>query len=1258
MELVDVDSFDCSCSSSWLLPNAAWEVLAAHLSREDILSARLACRAWSKDLGACVSHATAYPTQLLLPQLSGLSTCCNEATAGTTAAAAGITSSVVGLEEAAEALAAAEVAAEDALQQEIAQNDASSNMPSEAFDCNRGLLQQQLSSVDGVHSLLDAFPHCDMIYVDVSTPDEQQLAGTVINTLAGSSSRACRSSAGGAAACEHNAAGAAAGAAGASSGESSSSSLAVARRASSSCISSEPGCQDSPAAEQQRGEQQHGAAAVLQACKSLPLLCDVVPQQGRRPRLCLDALQRSYHCPANKEYPSSTVAGRGVFRFLAALPSQLSPDGLAALVSVQLDAFPEAPAQWAVLQRLPCLRELLLPSFRPALPHEHLPALARLTQLDTLTVSVQGSITSWRANCASFASLGALSHLARLSLHAFHCPGAHLAAALLRLSGLEELRLSGRVVLEPLAALSRLGRLQVLELTQDVQYDVLCGLVQQLTGLTQLAVGRVTLPPAAPPPPPAAAAGPAAGEEAGQEQQAPAAAAADGAGDMPQLIVADAAPAANAAAGAVMVAADGGGAAAAAAAAAGDGGGVGEVMLEDVGAIVDGLIGNLQEGAVPVHLQRIIERFESIIQLDLTRRQHSTPWGWPVPGLALLQELGSTSGSTAGSTAGGTGGTSSSSSELTRLCAGAASCGGGGAASLELALLRSADVVRLHELPSQLRCCSHLALRLRDQLLAFASVCPLRLAPGQLAGLGAAFQNLSSLSLCGKVALDGRALIELTEGLAGLQKVQGSAAAAAAGGAAAAGCSSGGELGQGVQGAPMEAAAAAARVGVEPASGSSGAGPAVAGPAAVAAAAAASGLVCLSLDCHFVAVSPEQMEEALQHLQGLKVLCVRHRGGGKLPLPLSALPASLTTLALKKVLLYHQHGSSSSMAAAQHPQQQQQLSLTFDDTEAQEPEHVVGCHALTSPGFRRAVARGLSRPPSPTEDDTNSNSQPAAASSAAGSTSHTAAAAGDAANSSSSCGGSLPLLPRLQSLFLKNCLVGGETLQLLLGLQGGSSSSSSSSNGGARPSQLLRLSVTGDQAAHGEVAEAWPEWVAAVGQLTGLQVLDVAVPESTDCALPPDLLQALLALPRLAHLHITTHHAPQQLLGLTALAGRLRTLNINYTGPPTLPSQLLSQLREGLGFNCRVQVWENVVLPSSGSFVEVSGGGGGGAEGLGGVGRRRRGVGALRGVVRAASLGAVVAGGWWCGWVLGSALGGRQRPRRQQRQRKGMASRS
>lgn len=91
----------------------------------------------------------------------------------------------------------------------------------------------------------------------------------------------------------------------------------------------------------------------------------------------------------------------------------------------------------------------------------HLIVLLRAFQPTVCNQPMQGSITSWRANCASFASLGALSRLARLSLHAFHCPGAHLAAALLRLGGLEELRLSGRVVLEPLAALSRLGRLQV-----------------------------------------------------------------------------------------------------------------------------------------------------------------------------------------------------------------------------------------------------------------------------------------------------------------------------------------------------------------------------------------------------------------------------------------------------------------------------------------------------------------------------------------------------------------------------------------------------------------------------------------------------------------------------------------------------------------------------------------------------------------------------------------------------------------------------
>jgi hypothetical protein len=141
--------------------------------------------------------------------------------------------------------------------------------------------------------------------------------------------------------------------------------------------------------------------------------------------------------------------------------------------------------------------------------------------------------------------------------------------------------------------------------------------------------------------------------------------------------------------------------------------------------------------------------------------------------------------------------------------------------------------------PLQLRACSHLGLRLRDQLLAFASVCPVRLTSGQLTGLGAAFRQLTSLNLCGKVAIDGAALVELAQGLQGLQS--GTAAAAAA--AAAAECGGGGKVAQGLQEEGLVVA------------GVSG------GP----------GLQCLSLDCHFVALSPEQMQTALQHLNGLKV---------------------------------------------------------------------------------------------------------------------------------------------------------------------------------------------------------------------------------------------------------------------------------------------------------------------------------------------------------------------------------------------------
>lgn len=123
----------------------------------------------------------------------------------------------------------------------------------------------------------------------------------------------------------------------------------------------------------------------------------------------------------------------------------------------------------------------------------------------------------------------------------------------------------------------------------------------------------------------------------------------------------------------------------------------------------------------------------------------------------------------------------------------------------------------------KMRATRHLGLRLRDQLLAFASVCALKLERGQLSPLGHTFENLASLSLSGKVSLDGQLLRELTTGLAA------GAVAAAAGG------SSGGS----------------------DAAGSSGG--------------SGRGLQSLCLDVHFVGVGAEDVSAALQLLPGLKV---------------------------------------------------------------------------------------------------------------------------------------------------------------------------------------------------------------------------------------------------------------------------------------------------------------------------------------------------------------------------------------------------
>lgn len=121
-----------------------------------------------------------------------------------------------------------------------------------------------------------------------------------------------------------------------------------------------------------------------------------------------------------------------------------------------------------------------------------------------------------------------------------------------------------------------------------LQYRMLCDLLDNMPCLQHLAVGRIAQLPLA-----------------SQQHLTMASEVVSGTPDAPT------APAAahllqagtDGVAAAAMVA--GGGAVA-----GGVGGGEGEVMLEDVGAIVDGLIGNLADGDVPLHLQRIIERFE------------------------------------------------------------------------------------------------------------------------------------------------------------------------------------------------------------------------------------------------------------------------------------------------------------------------------------------------------------------------------------------------------------------------------------------------------------------------------------------------------------------------------------------------------------------------------------------------------------------------------------------------------------------------
>jgi hypothetical protein len=105
-------------------------------------------------------------------------------------------------------------------------------------------------------------------------------------------------------------------------------------------------------------------------------------------------------------------------------------------------------------------------------------------------------------------------------------------------------------------------------------------------------------------------------------------------------------------------------------------------------------------------------------------------------------------------------------------------------------------------------------------------------------------------------------------------------------------------------------------------------------------------------------------------------------------------------------------------------------------------------------------------------------------------------------------------------------------------------------------------------------------------------VLDLSVPEAWRSS-PTRLRDGLLRLPRLRHLHVSLLGGPWQLEALVALT-RLKTLAVDYVGPPALRPGLQARLEAALPAT-KVQVWEQLRgRPGSGGGA---GGGGGGALG-------------------------------------------------------------
>lgn len=261
-----------------------------------------------------------------------------------------------------------------------------------------------------------------------------------------------------------------------------------------------------------------------------------------------------------------------------------------------------------------------------------------------------------------------------------------------------------------------------------------------------------------------------------------------------------------------------------------------------------------------------------------------------------------------------------------------------------------------------------------------------------------------------------------------------------------------------------------------------------------------------------------------------QVLTLRHRGQGKLPIPLQALPHGLLTLAVKKAVLYDEQSAAAPACSTRLAGAPKDLQIA--DTPC------ITCHAITSPGFKQAIAAGaLDMAPFEGSQPKGSNSIEDQTDPVSADFPSSTSAAGLEAKEQqhATCRGykqsgacSTCMLPYLQSLLLKNCLVSTDAVGPLLSIIMLSPAQASSCIDAdvTVNHQLTRLSITGDNSSHLEPVDGWAAWLEALQQLKGLQVSSM---------MPAVLSTHLLVLPMV----LSTGNSGMLMIKATRSAGEL-----------------------------------------------------------------------------------------------------------------------